>query len=196
MRACAALLLLCLVADAGWCQRPMSNLVPNHGQLQDSVYSNSYFGMRYSLPAAQSWFVNDDALQQEATRPGKPAGYFLLTVLDRHTGGALRERVAIAADETARYSPPLITPRGYVEKVTAALSKQGNRVLGKVVEVRINGRDFYRGNFREEDAEIYKALVATEARGFILSWTFAASSEAGLEQIVGTLAQLSIAPPQ
>lgn len=172
--------------------------MPDQGTFENDTYTNAYLGLKYKLPSADGWFVNSETIQQDASRTNKMAGRFLLTVLDRHTGSPMRERVVIMADDSSLYHPPL-SSRTYVEKVTSAQAKLGNEVPAGVRELPfhdVHGNGFFRGDFTEAypGGKVYKSFVAVEVGGFFVSFTFAAGSADALNNLVGSISQLTFVP--
>lgn len=186
--------MVCILFSAAKCQQPMAQAIPDQGQFRGGTYTNAFFGIRYTLPKGEAWFVNAEMLQEDASTPNRLTGQVHLTILDRHTGGPIVERVVLMAVDENLYH--FNSPGDYVEKMTSALAKRGQTVTGPAVSVQFGGRQFYREDFSEDrpSIKLYKALVATEARSFLISWTFVASSKERLEQLVGTLSELSFAP--
>lgn len=195
MRVTGLVLLLCSLTCVCQSQQSMSKAVPDQGTFANNTYSNAFFGLSYKLPETGGWFVNTEIMQQDAARANKLAGRFLLTVLDRHTGGRMRERVLIMADESSLYHPPLDL-RTYVEKVTSAQAKLGSDVAGGVRVLScdgIHGSELYSGDFTEEypGGKLYKSFVATEVGGYFISFTFASGSPGALNELVDSLSQLA-----
>ena len=171
-----------------------ATLNPDSGGFEKHTYTNRYFGFTYKLN--DEWFVNQDLMAQDAQRPNKMAGRFLLVILDRHTGTPLRERVMIIADDESLYHPPLNGAKDYVTRLLDAQVRRGNERVGEVFSVEHAGKPFYCAEFNEKfpGGALHKAFLATERGGFLLSWVFASSSSDSLALILKSLDQISFAP--
>ncbi|HYG98430.1 MAG TPA: energy transducer TonB [Terriglobales bacterium] len=186
-----------VLASLGWSQTSESKLRPYSGEFKGHTYRNHYFGMIYVLPEAEEWYVNDDLLKQNFS-PSNLAGHFWLTVLDRHTGTPIRERILIMADDAALYDSPMNSPEGFVAKLTEAQRKTGHDVVRSAYAVEYGGRQFYRGDFNLQytGGTLYKSSVSTQFQGFLISWTFVASSPEQLDRLVGSLSHVTFNPPR
>lgn len=159
---------------------------PESGRFVDGVYTNEYFG--FSYPLGGSWFVND--LLKKVEHPGT----VLLLGVDRHAGKPLRERIVVLADKANGYHPPLASVSEYVSKLAHSQTQvQRRELLRDAYAVDCGGRRCYRADYKENysGGSVYRSFVATELRGFLLSWTFVANSQENLDLMVDSLHQMS-----
>src|SRR5216683_7521480 len=163
-----------------------SQLRPDDGKLTGNVYSNTYFG--FSYPLGDGWFANEEIMQANSLTFQMPGRFYLLTA-DRHTGGPNRERILMIAEDAAAYRPR-ITVKKFALKVVHAQAKNPTiEVIHEAYAVDYAGKHFYRSDYRENysGGSLHKAFVATEWKGYLLSWVFVADSEKRVTDLVNSL---------
>jgi TonB family protein len=174
--------------------QPSAALKPDSGAFTNGAYSNDYF--RFTYTVGEGWYINQDLMTQGANSTTKLAGHFLLMVLDRHTGGPMRERVLMMADDANVYRS-FKSAADYAAKfLDAQVKGQHMERVRDVFPTEHAGRTFYCGEFNEpySGGALHKAFVATERSGFLLSWSFVASSAEELDVLLQSLGEIRFAP--
>jgi hypothetical protein len=193
------LALLLLFALPTLCQHRTSSakratvLRPDGGTFINGVYKNGHFGFSFAM--GSDWLSNDDLMQADRVQSQKIPGRFCLLIADRHTGGPMRERMLLIADDTNSFKPS-IKLEDWVKRMTRALVKRSGAELTRdAYAVEYAGQHFYRADFKENysGGALYKTYLANEYEGFLFSWTFVADSEERLHQIVNSLNSLTFA---
>ncbi len=161
---------------------------PEGGIFANNTYKNDYFGLSY--PLTTEWTQGSPAGQ---STPPPPGIYFLFTG-DRHMGRPLVNRVVLTADDARSYTMSI---EQYVSKLVHAQVKIKNgEMVREVHAVDFAGVHFLRADHKEDfsGGSLYNSCLCTQHIGYFLCWNFVAQSQPELEEIVGTLQQLSFRP--
>jgi hypothetical protein len=174
---------VCLLATPALAQDSESR--PDTGIIYGAQYVNSYFGFSYRFPSA--WSANAGRANM-ATRI-----YPLLTAAPSGSDGRY---VAIEA-ERIRQDGSIRTGKDFLAVSVEMLTgpSTGFDALPGDKHYTFGGREFDRIDLRSKAAPgasmIRQAVVATVVRGYAITFLFKASSDAELEDLVGTLQSLS-----
>jgi hypothetical protein len=83
--------------------------------------------------------------------------------------------------------------RGNAKLAREQTKIQGRELLRDAYAVDCGGRRCYRADYKENysGGSLYRSFVATELKGFLLSWSFVANSQENLNTMVDSLHQIS-----
>jgi hypothetical protein len=163
------------------------------------LYRNTTFGFRFQIP--YGWVDRTkDMREQEATdRPdakekasniGK--GEVLLAVFERPpeaTGETINSAVVIAAESAAAY-PGLKKAKDYLGPLTELTASKGFKAEGDPSVIEIDARQLVRVDFTKalnDKLTMHQATLILLTKGQIVSFTFIASSEDELDNLIDGL---------
>ncbi len=191
-----ALLSVCCVA-----QSPS----PNDGSVQDSVYTNFFFRLRYQFTA--SWVPQPASVAEELQKAAEPKSnstrtdpeksYHLLTLFRTlpGQGPAGRERAVIsliASDNSAH--PEIASGREVVVALAEKMKARHYGAIGEPKEVTISGQSFFRQDMKSagpSGVPVYESLVFTVIKGYSFGFRFVSPSKSLLTSMVASLDKAS-----
>src|SRR5581483_8926967 len=153
--------------------------VADAGALDGSTYTNRLLDFSFALPTG--WEPRQDLAHELRD------GSFVLLVADRENETPYRDRLLIIADIAARY--PSLSLSGYVHKLAESWHTQGSEILHQGLDEDVGSQHFYRVDYADPSgpAVLYKTFIATQRRGFFLSWTFVVQRKEQLTELVQSL---------
>jgi hypothetical protein len=168
-------------------QAPAKSPSVDSGVLHDGLYRNRAFGFSYQLPFG--WVDRTKEPSDQQADPAK--AQVLLAVFEQPPEAArdtVNSAVTISAESVSSY-PGLKTAADYFGPVTELSKRMGLGVVTDPYEVRINARQLVRGDFKKETGKstMYWTSLAMLARKQVVLFTFVASSEDEIEDLVGRL---------
>jgi len=153
--------------------------VADAGALDGSTYTNRLLDFSFALPTG--WEPRQDLAHELRD------GSFVLLVADRENETPYRDRLLIISDIAARY--PSLSLSGYVHKLAESWHTQGSEILHQGLDEDVGSQHFYRVDYADPSgpAVLYKTFIATQRRGFFLSWTFVVQRKEQLTELVQSL---------
>ncbi len=166
------------------------------------LYRNPTFGFRYQIP--YSW-VDRTKQMQEGDKSGKAE--LLLAVFERPpeaTGDTINSAVVIAAESVASY-PGLKKAEDYLGPLTDLVTAKGFKVEGEPYALEVESRQLLRADFvktlgvgtpgdatngvgtNSEKLSMHQCTLILMAKGQIVSFTFIASSDDALDDLMDGL---------
>jgi hypothetical protein len=161
------------------------------------LYRNTAFGFRYQIP--YSW-VDRTKQMQEGDKSGKAE--LLLAVFERPpeaTGDTVNSAVVIAAESVASY-PGLKKAEDYLGPLTELVTAKGFKVEGEPYALEVESRQLLRADFvktlgagttgdgtTDEKLMMHQCTLILMAKGQIVSFTFIASSDDALDDLMDGL---------
>jgi hypothetical protein len=166
----------------------LPNIDPDEGSVTGNTYRSRYFRFWYTFPEGLD--VDENFMQGEEDE-SKQAFVLLAAYGGASADG--RKGVVISADRNI--DPNTRTATDYLVKMMREnYQPNGFEVVSGPRELSLASRPFCRIDYRKEG--IYQSAVATLARGYVLTFTLAAPTQAEVEQLFGTLNTLdfTVAP--
>jgi hypothetical protein len=171
------------------------------------LYRNTTFGFRYQIP--YSW-VDRTKQMKEGEKSGKAE--LLLAVFERPpevAGDSVNSAVVIAAESVASY-PGLKKAEEYLGPLTELVTAKGFKVDGEPYELEVESRQLLRADFvktldagtngagtngvgtnnvgtNNEKLSMHQCTLILMAKGQIVSFTFIASSDDALDDLMDGL---------
>jgi hypothetical protein len=202
LRLVLAITLLLILPGAGQSVSPLDS------SLEDNVYTNFFFRLRY--PYSASWIPQSmaaiDQIREanqgcfgattvDASVPVKHS-YNLLTLARNISGQGLAGRsraiVVIQAEELASDSG-IRSGQDCAAKLTQHLKRKRFTVVGDAKEVQLSGASFYRQDFRGTSAAgalLYESAFFTVSKGYALGFILSAPNEQMRGLMIDTLEKL------
>jgi hypothetical protein len=170
-------------------QRPSSVL--DSGTVVDNVYRNGSVGCTYKIPFG--WV--DRTAQMREDPKDAPKGQVLLAIFERPpeaVGESVNSAVTIAVESMASY-PGLKTAADFFGPVMELTESMGLKAMSEPYELTIGSRQLVRGDFKKDIGTLtmYWTTMAMVVRGQVVSFTFVASREDEMEDLVGRLSLAS-----
>ncbi len=156
-----------------------------------SAYHSATFGFSYRVPFG--WVERTAEMQQG---PADPAtGHVLLAVFERPpeaTGETINSAVTVAKESISSY-PGLKTAADYFGPIDELADKMELKAVSQPYEVTIGGKRLVRGDYKKDVGKLtmYWSSLVMLAHGQIVSFTFVASSDDEINQLID---RLSFAP--
>lgn len=168
-------------------QSDQKTVSQNGNSVQNGVYRNPTFGFSYRVPFG---WVERTAEMQEG--PSDPAtGHVLLAVFERPpeaTADTINSAVTVAKESVSAY-PGLKTAADYFGPIGELADKMQLKVVNQPYEATISGKHLVRGDFKKEIGKLtmYWSSLVMLAHGQIVSFTFVASSDDEMDQLIDRL---------
>jgi hypothetical protein len=167
-------------------QQPSRNQLSN-GTFTDNVYRNPQIGFTYKI--LLGWVDRTDQSRKEPS--SSPDGQVLLAVFERPPevkGEDVNSAVIIAAESLSSY-PGVKTAADYFDLLTEATTSQGFKVVNEPYEIKVGTRPLVRSDFSKELGKLtmYQSSLVILAKGHAVSFTFIASSEDEIQELVDRL---------
>lgn len=108
------------------------------------------------------------------------------------TKPATPDRLIIIADAVSSYGPaPAV--KDYVQKMAANWLKQGGEIAHQGIEADVGPQHFYRLDYVDPSGPtlFFKTFIATERRGYFLSWTFLVQKQEQLQGLIDSLQRVT-----
>jgi hypothetical protein len=187
-------LLSALLFATWWCftgaaqERPPTHdegAAPERGRVTGQTYNNDQLGVTYQLP--------DDFLVAPDIEDTLPGGSFLLLIADQHTGRPWKNRLLLVADDARKYRSDLTTSEYVAKYIRAKKRDLHAEILRDGYRLEIAGKEFYRADYRKVDGGVpmYETFACTRLKGYLLSWTFASTSQEELAQMASSIQTVS-----
>jgi hypothetical protein len=161
------------------------------------LYRSTTFGFRYEIP--YSW-VDRTKQMQDGDKSGKAE--LLLAVFERPpevTGDTVNSAVVIAAERVASY-PGLKQAEDYLGPLTDLVTAKGFKVEGEPYALEVESRQLLRADFVKtlsagtngdgagnDKLSMHQCTLILMAKGQIVSFTFIASSDDALDDLMDGL---------
>ena len=187
-------LLLCAATLWPQAEAPKQHLSAADGDLREGKYSNPCLGFTYPIPTDWTIPVGENIPGKDGKAQTTPGGGLILLMLDHRSSLQSGERIVISALELLGSQ---LTAEQYVSKIVAVdRTKADENPIPGTVE--LNGRTFSKTFYRvEQNGTVgYKAMVATEFRGYFLGWTVLGTNLAAVNRAIDTLNGVSFAEDQ
>ena len=187
---------LLLAAPYLFSQTP-SGKTPNTAELKadagtfvNNVYTNAYLKFSYTAPG-EGWSLPP---QRAKTEQSELPGQFQLLRVVRQTD-TQRQLIQMRADDASFYHPRLTLEAWFKGALHSVTSHKEIQLVKDSYSVEYAGQPFYRADYKQNYGGIlvYGSILGTEYNGFMLNWTFVATSEAALKELVESLRTLSFA---
>jgi hypothetical protein len=161
------------------------------GALTDGVYRNPSFGFSYRLP--YGWVGRTKEMQDDSaeTSGDLPKSLLLLSIFERPpeaTGDTVNSAVVIAAERLSNYAG-LKTAADYLGQLAELATAKGFQAVKDPYPFPVGPAQLIRGDFskaRGTGTVSQTSLVVVE-RGYEVSFTFIASSEDEINELVEKL---------
>jgi hypothetical protein len=185
---------------------------PDNGKVVDGIYTNDFFGFRYTIPSG--WTVHgeetqkaimetgkdliagDDAGKKSLLDAGAKGTTQLLTAFEYPLGTPGKENrgIQLAATKVS-FAPGIKTGKDYLALVSQYLRQSAVQTeeVGEPVEHQIAGMDFYcqRRNLTISNVLVNESTCAAIVRGYALYFVFSAKGNEKLEESESTLNTLT-----
>jgi hypothetical protein len=141
------------------------------GEVRERQFTNKFFRFSYTLPEGLSGSIGAEAREVAGGRlfAGRENPVLLAGELEKE-----RLVFSVEAFESA------VPPQDHLEVFTRTAEASVGRRRGKPKKLRIGEKDFWKADFdlvaKDGTSALYTVL-ATDARGFVLYWTFFAQDE-------------------
>ncbi len=199
MSAAGRALILLLLCGFGFAQSPPATSVrtdPATGSVSAGVYTNNFFRLSYHIPSqwtlqgSANLFQTRSDYREETSAPdmrdsdGKK--YLLMSAGETGTDNSVQVDAYDISEQSA------MTANDVAVAELGALCSLGGKMQG-VEKQTIAGRVFsigraeISGDAGARNRPVYVGVAAVKEGNFILTWSFFAASEAGLQQTLGTL---------
>jgi hypothetical protein len=139
--------------------------VPERGSVNNNVYSNPYFGLRYNLVA--SWTQNC------SSPPPSDSGYYVLAQIRpaERSEQAVRGSILIAAQDLFFTSAPSTNAVKLIQEISDNLEPDYKVELRPTV-VQLANHAFVRLDYGSPVAELHWRILATQIRCHVLEFIF------------------------
>ncbi len=185
---------------------------PDNGKVVDGVYTNDFFGFRFTIPTG--WMVHGEETQKALMETGKDliAGddaekkveldaaskrtIHLLTVFEYPLGTPGKENrgIQIMAVKVS-FAPGIKTGKDYLALVGDYLKQSAMKMepVGDPVEHQVADMDFYcqKENLTVNGLPVNESYCAAIVQGYALSFIYSARSKEKLEGVEGSLNTLT-----
>jgi hypothetical protein len=161
------------------------------------LYRNTTFGFRYEIP--YGW-VDRTKQMQDGDKSGKAE--LLLAVFERPpevSGDTVNSAVVLAAESVASY-PGLKKAEDYLGPLTELVNAKGFKVEGEPYALEVESRQLLRADFvktlgigtngdgtSNDQLSMHQCTLILMAKGQIVSFTFIASSDDALDDLMDGL---------
>lgn len=165
------------------------------GSVANGVYRNAALSLSYKIHFG--WVDRTTEMRGDPKDAADTSGgTVLLAIFERPPeaiGETVNSAVTIAAESASAY-PGLKTAADYFGPVSELTNKMELKALNDPYEITIAGRQLVREDFKKEIGTLtmYWTSLAVLAKGQVVSFTFVASSEPEMEELIG---RLSFAAP-
>ena len=162
-----------------------STPLPESGTVNEKVYTNSYFGMTYALPA--------DWRQKYAGPPPSDSGYYVLTQIEPSKAfkGPNPGTILVSAQDLFFGYTSAKTALEMVNFKKSRLTTD-YKLERQPTEVSIAGRTFYRMDYMSPVAELHWYTLTTQVRCHSLEFMLTSRDTALLESIVQGMDKLKL----
>jgi hypothetical protein len=167
---------------------------PNDGSVEDNVYTNFFFQLRY--PFSASWVPLSDATSEQiheavqahlgtnsATLEAPAKGSHTLLTLARNLPGSAgthsRAIILLIADDVSS-DAKVTSAKDCVVKLAERLKKAHYTAVKDPQEVQLSGRTFFRQDLKgttSAGAPVYESVFFTLAKGYALGFILTAPNE-------------------
>jgi hypothetical protein len=153
------------------------------GSFSGGVYRSSFFAFRYKVPFG---WVDRTREMGEGSEPGRSV--VLLAMFERPpqaAGDSVNSAVIIAAESLTAY-PGLKTAGDYFEPLTELTASKGFKAVNEPYEFASGGKRLVRGDFSKGlgTMRMLQSTLASIQKGYVLSFTFIAGDEEGIESLI------------
>jgi|SRR5277367_716902 len=174
------------------------------GSVNDSVYTNSFFGMSYELP--KNWYVDklamdaDNSNAKQFLARGAPAGYqsFSLLKISQNPADGLRVRGPRLNLDVTSAPPKDVTARGVLSGTKRLLSQQPTaQIIRDLTDCSFGGHAFVRMDveWRLPGGNVaYEGDAVTIVKGYLVQFQILADSPEQLNDLFGTFNSLKFTP--
>ncbi len=184
---------LCVVIFAAQAQTPAQSKAthskPSVKPEEDSqLYHNTTFGFRYQIPFG--WVDRTKEMNPNEKDAAKAA--VLLAIFERPpeaTGDTVNSAVVIASESAASY-PGFKKVEDYLGPLTELATAKGFKPDGEPYTLDVESRQLIRADFIKQLSEtltMHQCTLALLTKGQIVSFTFIASSEDELDNLMDSL---------
>jgi hypothetical protein len=87
-------------------------------------------------------------------------------------------------DDSSAYHPAL-TAKDYLPKITRMFQAQQVQLIQEGAELSVGNHRFYRADYKRPIG--YQAVLCTDWKGYVFTWTFVAHTIEQLEELVTSL---------
>jgi len=159
--------------------------VPEGGQVADNVYSNSYFGLTYTL--SPDWIKKYDG------PPPSDSGYYVLAQIQPADTfkGAIRGSVLIAAEDLF-FTPTGARNTQELINFTRRNLQADYQVTQGPTEVRFAGHSFVRLDYVAPVAGLHWHVLATQIRCHMVQFVFTSRDTKLLARLVHDMSQMKL----
>ena len=161
--------------------------MPEWGSVTNNIYSNSYFGLTYTL--APGW------TQKYYGPPPSDSGYYVLaqiTPADK-TKGTLRGSILIAAQDLFFTLAPGANALELMKYAEETLQPD-YRVERPLAPVSIANRSFVRFDYFSPVAQLHWYVLATQIRCHMVQFVFTSRDTKLLDSLIGEMPQIKLPP--
>jgi len=170
---------------------PVTKSLPAHEE-DTHLYRNATFGFRYQLP--YGWVDRTKEMQQD-NEAGKSE--VLLAAFERPpeaTGDSVNSAVVVASESVASY-PGLKKAEDYLGPLTELATAKGFHADGEPYALEVESRQLVRADFVKQlsggtddnKLTMHQCTLVLLAKGHIVSFTFIAGSDDGLDELMDGL---------
>ena len=175
---------------------------PDSGSITNNVYRNSTFGFAYKL--TYGWVdrtreMTDDPGDSPADSNANQKSVLLLGAFEHPpevSGDTVNSAVVIAAEPTSSY-PGLQNAEQYFGPLTELVQSKGFQVVNEPYDYAIGSTHLVRSDFSKPRGNLtmlQSTLVMIE-KGYVVSFTFIAGSEAEMDELMEGLSFAAKQPP-
>jgi TonB family protein len=165
---------------------------PPLGTFRNGVYSNEFFDFDY--PLSRDWVRETEAMRRRLGSGGQPSGMYVL-VAALHIP---QQTASLEADSSFVLSAISSDGRSCEQYLKGLADSLGSQKVAKdhatIVQLSIEGRDFYRADFDFHESPSHRAFLCNQSKDYLLQWNIAGRSKEAVEGVVSTLH--SIGTPQ
>jgi len=166
---------------------PPATAAVEPGEISAGVYHNPSFGFTYKLP--YGWVDRTSEMREASTDPAK--SMVLLEVFQRPpeaTGSTVNSAVVIAAESISSY-PGLKDAAQYFGPLGEITTTNGLAAVNEPYEFPVDAKPIVRRDFIKQLAvgSMHQSTLAWLARGYVVSFTFIASNDDEVTELLESL---------
>lgn len=154
------------------------------GEIDSSVYKNSFFGFSYRL--TYGWVDRTDEMREASTDPSK--SIVLLSIFERPpqaAGSTVNSAVVIAAESISSY-PGLKNAAQYFGPLSEVTAAKGLTPVNEPYEFPVDGKPIVRRDFIKQASNVgmHQSTLAMLMRGYVLSFTFIGNTDDEVQRLI------------
>jgi TonB family protein len=173
---------------------PSDDVRFDRGTIKNGTYSNSCFGLSFSIP--QGWEVSTMPGLESGKALHLPGGGLGLLMIARHREKTFGDQIVMNAKYDGKNSA--LTVQSLVNATAEAqvsADRQERRMVREAFAVEYAGKQFYRADYKQSfsnGSALFTALVYTKFGEYLIGVTVTASSPEALDDAADSLRALSL----